>query len=131
MTDAKSATLRWGLSAFAGGSGLGVAIAAMQVVKARPEFLPQLLTSGPLAFTAFIVMMVMFHRQFAQFNATNERHAVAQEEAAKSFAVLAEKIGARDEAAEQRARENELTLNHLARQNEQILAELKRIQPAV
>lgn len=121
MDLAKFGWGKWVLGGLGAGSGVTVALVVIEAVKERPEFLPQLLGSGGLWFAALILGMGMFRNQFASFNAMQERHVVAQEQLAQSVSALVSKD-------EETTREQELTLNHLARQSEQILLELKRIK---
>jgi hypothetical protein len=109
------------LAAFGGGAGVTVGVAVIELLKARPEFLTQLLNGGILSFAALMVGMVMFRKQFDSFNASQERHVVAQERLAENVGGLVQKIAVRDEALEQKTREQEITLNHLARQMDETL----------
>jgi len=121
MEEKKSSLLKWALGSVGGGAGVTIAISAVNALKERPEFVPQLLSSGFLGFAALTVGMVMFNRQFQSFNAMQERHVIAQE-------ALAQNVGALVSKNSEEARELELTVNHLARQSDQILDELRRIK---
>jgi hypothetical protein len=115
-TSLKAKTVQWVLAFAGGGAGLILGMAAIEAFRARPEFLPQLVGGGGLWFAALVVGMVMFRSEMKSFNAVQTRSVVAQERLAENVGGLVEKIALRDEAVEQRAREQELTLNHLARQ---------------
>jgi len=118
---AKGGALRWMLGGLGGGAGVTLALAMIDMVKSRPEFFPQLLNSGLLGFTALMGGMVLFGRKFDAFNEVQLRQVAAQER-------LAANVGALVEKDDSRAREQELTLNHLARQSDAILQELQRIK---
>ena len=117
----RGALLKWGLGALGGGAGISLGFAGIEALRARPEFLPQLLSSGVLGFAALVVGMVIFRSELKNFNCLQLRNAVAQEQLAAGVSALAAKD-------DQRAREQELTLNHLARQSDQILSELKSMR---
>jgi hypothetical protein len=123
---ARSAALKWGAGAAGGGAGAMLGYEAIKAVSARPEFLPQLLSSGVLGFAALVVGMVIFRKQFESFNATQQRHAGAQEQ-------LAANVGALVGKDDQRAREQDIMLDHLSRTSDRILTELRelRLAPAV
>jgi N-acyl-D-aspartate/D-glutamate deacylase len=116
--------MQWTLGAFGGGAGLVLGIAAIKALMSRPEFVPQLVSGGFLGFAALTIGMLIFNRQFQSFIAMQERTALAQEQLATNVGALVSKINLRDEAMEQRLREQELTLNHLARQADKNAAEL-------
>jgi hypothetical protein len=114
---AKTGAVRWVLTAFGGGAGAALGYTAIQAIKAHPELLQQLLSSGAFGFAALIIGMVIFRQQFENFNVTQQRGVFAQEQLAISISELV----SRDD---QRAREQELTLNHLARGTDEILRRL-------
>jgi hypothetical protein len=131
-TRGKIGPVKWALTGLGGGAGLALGLAAMKLIQERPEFLPQLLNSGFLFFTALVVGMVVASRKADAFvamsHAMQERSVVANERLAQSVGDLALKD-------DQRAREQEITLNHLARkseqhstQNEEILKLLKEVK---
>jgi hypothetical protein len=113
--------LAWVLGFFGGGAGVTIAYAAIRAVQGHPDFLPQLLSGGGLWFASLMIGMVVAQRQFSAFNAMQERGIVAQER-------LAANVGALVNKDEQRAREQELTLNHLARQSDEILKHLAELR---
>ena len=123
-TSLKVRGLQWTLGAFGGGAGLVLGVAAIKALMARPEFLPQLLSGGFLGFSALVVGMMIASRKADAFLAAHVRSVVAAEQLSTNVGDLVTKISARDEALEQRAREQELTLNHLARQSDEILRRL-------
>jgi hypothetical protein len=123
-TSFRMKSLQWTLGAFGGGAGVVLGIAGIRAMIARPEFLPQLLSGGFLGFSALIVGMVIASKKADAFQASHIRSVVAQEHLAQNVGNLVMKISTRDEALEQRAREQELTLNHLARQCDEILRRL-------
>jgi hypothetical protein len=96
----KSKNWHWALGAFGGGAGVTIAIFAIKALKERPEFLPQLLSSGVLGFAALVVGMVMFQKQFVIFNVVHERNVVAQEQLAAGVNALVAKDDRRAEAQE-------------------------------
>jgi len=114
-TSVRWKNFRWAFAGLGGGAGVAVGIAAIKALTARPEFLQQLLSGGFLGFTALTIGMVMFRKQFAEFNVMQGRHAAAQEQLALNVGNLVAKISLQDEATAQRDREREITLNHLAR----------------
>jgi len=128
---------RFALVGLGGGAGVAFGIAALKALQARPEFLPQLLSGGFLGFAALMLGMVMFREPFKTLIAVQERNVTAQEQLAHNVGGLVTKITMRDEEMEQRAREHELTLNHLARQSdklhrqgEEILEEIGQLRRA-
>lgn len=123
-TSVRTKSFQWALGAFGGGAGLVLGVAAIRALISRPEFVPQLLSGGFLGFSALIIGMVIASKKADAFAATQLRAVIAQEELAHNVGNLVTKISARDEAMEQRAREQELTLNHLARQCDEILRRL-------
>jgi hypothetical protein len=112
-TRGRFGKLEWALTGLGGGAGLAVGIAAIKAIASHPEFLPQLLNGGFLYFAALMSGMVIFKRELRDFNAMQLRNVVAQEE-------LARNVGAMVAKDDQRAREQELTLNHLARRSDQL-----------
>src|SRR6266704_2472976 len=112
---------RWALAGLGGGAGAVIGVAAIKAVSARPEFLPLLLNGGFLFFAALIFAMVLIDRKAERFLAVQERTVSAAELLAVNLGGLAAKMVLRDEAMEQRARELELTINHQARQSDEIL----------
>ena len=112
---------RWVLAGIGSGAGATIAIAAIQAARYRPEFVPQLLNGGFLFFAALIFAMVLIDRKAERFLSVQGRTVLAQELLAENLGGLAVKMVLRDEAAEQRARELEITINHLARQSDEIL----------
>jgi hypothetical protein len=126
-TSFKTKSWQWTLGAFGGGAGLVLGIAAIKALMARPEFVPQLLSGGFLGFSALIVGMMIASRKADAFLSAHVRSVVASEQLAHNVGELVTKISTRDEALEQRAREQELTLNHLARQSDEILRRLPHV----
>ncbi len=122
--------VRWVLAGAGGGAGVAIGIAAIRALTARPEFLPQLLGGGFLGFSTVIVGLVIFSKKADVFQATQIRAVVAQEQLAHNVGNLVTKITLRDEAFEQRAREQDITLNHLARQSDEILKRLPKLTRA-
>lgn len=113
------------IAAFGGGAGVTVGVAIIELLKARPEFLTQLLNGGMLSFAALMVGMVMFRRQFDGFNANQLRNVIAQEK-------LAANVGALVAKDDERAREQDLLLDHLASQSDKILQHLQEMRkPAI
>jgi mevalonate kinase len=110
----------WAIAGLGLGSGATVAVVAVRAIAAHPELLAQLLNGGFLYFSALMAGMVLFRKEFRDFNAMQARHVAAQEKLAASVGDLV----SRDD---QRAREQEITLNHLARQSEEILKHLREM----
>jgi len=117
-TSIQGRNVRWVLTAAGSGAGIVLGLAGIKVLVTRPEFLPQLVSGGGLWFAALAIGMVMFRSEMRNFNSMQERHVVAQER-------LAENVGALVSKDDQRAREQDLLLNHLARQSDKILEELQ------
>jgi hypothetical protein len=115
--------LSWALGFFGGGAGITLGYAAIQAVKARPDFLQQLLSGGALWFASLVIGMVIFRRQLEVFNAMQLRHVIAQEK-------LAQNVGELVTRDDQRAREQDLLLNHLARNSDEILRQLAELRNA-
>ena len=112
--------MRWLLHGLGGGTAVALGIAAIDAVKQHPEFLPQLLNGNFLFFCALVVGMVVFRQDLRQFNEMHGR-----------LAEGIERIAQRDD---ERAREQDITLNYLARnsdkhleQQEEILKRLEKL----
>jgi len=123
-TTLKAGKFRWALAGLGGGAGVTIGVAAIQAIRYRPEFVPLLLNGGFLFFAALIFAMVLIDRKADRFLAVQERTVSAAELLATNLGGLAAKMVLRDEAMEQRARELELTINHQARQSDEILRRL-------
>jgi len=119
--ESKGGIWKWALGGLGAGGGVTLGLAVIEMVKARPEFFPQLLNSGLLGFGALMFGIVVVGKKFDAFNVTQLRQVAAQEQ-------LAANVGALIEKDDNRLREQELTLNHLARQSDQILEELKQLK---
>jgi hypothetical protein len=120
----KGGAFRWALEGITGGIGIAIAYKAIETVQARPEFLPQLLSNGVLPFSALFLAMVLFRKQSEQFIAAHVRSVVAQEQ-------LAANVGALVAKDDQRAREQDILLDHLTRNSEDTLREIREIKAAV
>lgn len=128
----KFGKLEWTLTGIGGGAGLAIGIAAVKAVGAHPELVAQLLSGGILYFGIAVASMFVFDKRFRDFNAMQTRSVLSQEKNAAAQAELARNVGELVAKDDQRQREQELTLNHLARrsetlasQNEEILQHLK------
>jgi hypothetical protein len=104
-----------------GGAGIYLAVRGVEALERHPEFMPQLLSGGFLSFAALVVGMFVFDRRLQGFTELQMRHVVAQEE-------LAANVGALVAKDDQRAREQDITLNHLAANSERILSELSELR---
>jgi hypothetical protein len=96
------------------GAGAWIAYQTIQAVEHNPAFLPQLLNVGVLAFGFATVALVVFARSFSKFAEAQARTATALED-------LAAHVGEAAAKDEQRVRENDILLNHLATTSEQTL----------
>lgn len=115
---AKVPWLSWLLHGVGGGTAVVIGLAAIEAVKQKPEFLPQLLGGNVLFFSALVIGMVVFDRRLQSYAEMHARSVSAQEQ-------LAANVGALVSKDDQRAREQEILLGHLARQTDTILRYLE------
>lgn len=121
-THGKIGPVKWAFAGLGGGAGATVAVFGIKALMERPEFLPQLLSSGFLGFAALMVGMVMFRKEFASFNAMQERNVIAQEQLARNVGTLVEKDDTRAQALE-------AAMRYVAEDTRQILSLLKAKAP--
>jgi uncharacterized protein YbaP (TraB family) len=119
--NAKRLLLKWTLHGVGGGAAISLGLALIEALKQRPEMLPQLLNGGFLSFLALVAGMVIFDRRLGQFAEAHGRGVAAQEELASSVTMLAQKD-------DQRAREQDILLDHLAHGQQQILDEILELR---
>jgi hypothetical protein len=117
----KAPWLRYVLHGLGGGTAVMIGLAAIEAVKQRPEFLPQLLGGNVLFFSALVLGMVVFDRRLQSYAELHARGVTAQEQ-------LAANVGALVAKDDERAREQDITLNYLARNSEKILQELGELK---
>jgi hypothetical protein len=96
----KSSGARWTLEAITGGTALAVVYKALEVVQAKPEFLPLLLNSGFLPLGTLVVGMLLFGRRMDRFNANQLRSVIANEQLAANVGALVAKDDTRAQALE-------------------------------
>jgi hypothetical protein len=101
-----------------GGGGM-IAIEAIKELGKHPELLPQL-TSGVIPYICFaIVALVIVDRRLGTFSEMHAKGVAAQE-------MLAANVGALVMKDDQRAREQDILLDHLARNSEETLSLVKQ-----
>lgn len=114
----KAPWLRWLLHGVGGGTAVVIGLAAIEAVKQKPEFLPQLLSGNVLLFGIAAIGLVVFDRRLQSYADLHQRAVAAQEQ-------LAANVGALVSKDDQRAREQDILLGHLARQTDTILRYLE------
>lgn len=110
--------LKWLLGGGSAGVAVTLGLALITAVEKHPEFLPQLLNGNVLFFCTLLAGIVVFDRRLQGFTELQQRHVSAQEQ-------LALNVGALVSKDDQRAREQEILLGHLARQTDTILRYLE------
>lgn len=113
--------LKYVLHGVGGGTAVILALAAMDVLKTRPEFLPQLLTGGAVPFAALIVCAIIFDRRLGQFTELQLRHVIAQEQLAANVGAVAVKDDTRGQALEAAVRYNADATRKIADDVKQII----------
>ncbi len=96
------------------GAGVVIALAAIRAAIEKPELLGQVLQGPVLSFAALVIGMVVFRDELRNFNELHGRNVAATEKLAESVTVLSHKD-------DQRAREQDLVLDHLACNSEAVL----------
>jgi hypothetical protein len=117
---AKMPWLRYLLHGVGGGTAVVIGLAAIEAVKQKPEFLPQLLSGNVLLFGIAAIGLVVFDRRLQSYTELHTRAVAAQEQ-------LAANVGALVAKDDERAREQDITLNYLARNSEKILERLEKL----
>ena len=118
---AKWPWLRFVLHGIGGGTAVMIGLAAIEAVRQRPDFLPQLLGGNVLMFSALVIGMVVFDRRLQSYAELHGRSVTAQEQ-------LAANVGALVAKDDERAREQDITLNYLARNSAEVLERLGNIE---
>ena len=116
---AKAPWLRWLVHGLGGGTAVVIGLAAIDAVRDRPEFLPQLLGGNVLFFFVVVAGMFVFDRRLQGFTELQTRHVAAQEQLAAGVQALVTKD-------DERAREQEILLDHLAIQMDKVVGYLER-----
>ena len=118
---AKYPWVRYVLHGIGGGTAVAIGLAAIDAVKQKPEFLPQLLSGNVLLFGIAAIGLVVFDRRLQSYAELHTRAVAAQEQ-------LASNVGALVAKDDERAREQDITLNFLARNSAEVLTRLKAIE---
>jgi hypothetical protein len=125
------------LNWFSGGVGAGFVYILFEFSKSQPQVISALLRDWGDNFILLIALMILGNRymsQTSQFQSDNIRlHGEsirAQGDSVRAQERLAENVGKLVEKDDQRAREQDIMLNHLARGNEEIIGHLKGLSRA-
>lgn len=94
---AKWPWIKYVLHGIGGGAAVAIGLAAIQAVKDRPEFLPQLLGGNVLFFAICVVGMVVFDRRLQSYADLHARSVTAQEALAANVGALVSKDELKDE----------------------------------
>lgn len=125
----KATAVRW----VTGGTACAVAIKVLDVLQQQPQMVEKILNWGPPFFLA-VLGIYLVDRRAAQFVAAQERNAGAierfvgeQHRLADSTRDIAESVHFVSQRDDQRAREQDILLDHLAQNSEQVLEKLHSI----
>lgn len=110
--------LRWIMHGLGGGTAVMLGLAALDLLKQRPEFLPLLLNGNFLMFSVVVIGIVVFDRRWQGEAEIRLRQVTAQEQLAAGVNALVSKD-------DERAREQDITMNYLARNSADILKLVK------
>lgn len=106
--DWKKTAIRWGT----GGTVCAVVLKVLDILHQQPQMLTAIVSWGPL-FVLAVIGIYVVDKRAGQFVAATEKNAVATAQLAASVDVLSRKD-------DQRERETEIVLNHLANGMEQL-----------